>query len=82
MLSDNVGIFWPLFLAGSERLRDNRRMTDAAHAQHSENPRPSDRDRIVTTGPSRFPPARPEVLREMMSVSFGDPEKLLPDNNT
>jgi adenylate cyclase len=23
------GIFWPLFLAGSERLRDNRRMTDA-----------------------------------------------------
>ena len=28
------GIFWPLFLAGSERLRDNRRMTDAAHNQH------------------------------------------------
>jgi hypothetical protein len=23
------GIFWPLFLAGFERLRDNRRMTDA-----------------------------------------------------
>ena len=30
------GIFWPLFLAGSERLRDNRRITDAAHNQHSE----------------------------------------------
>jgi hypothetical protein len=27
------GIFWPLFLAGSE---PNRRMTDAAHNQHSE----------------------------------------------
>jgi hypothetical protein len=47
------GMFWPLFLAGSERLRDNRRMTDAAHNQHSETRRPSDRDRIVTTGPSR-----------------------------
>jgi hypothetical protein len=50
-------------LAGSERLRDNRRMMDAAHNQHSETRRPSDRDRIVTTGPSRFQPARPEVLR-------------------
>jgi hypothetical protein len=45
------------------RLRDNRRMTDAAHNQHSETHRPSDRDRIVTTGPNRFQPARPEVLR-------------------
>ena len=67
-------IFWPLFVAGSGRLRDNRRMTDAAHNQHSENQhsetrRPSDRDRIVTTGPSRFQPARPEVLPEMMPVS-------------
>jgi hypothetical protein len=44
-------------------------MTDAAHNQHSETRRPSDRDRIVTTGPSRFQPARPEVLPEMMSVS-------------
>ena len=50
-------------LAGSERLRDNRRMTDAPYTQHSESRRPSDRDRIVTTGPSRFQPARPEVLR-------------------
>jgi hypothetical protein len=57
--------FWP----GSERLRDNRRMTDAAHNQHSKTRRPSDCDRIVTTGPSRFQPARPEVLPEMMSVS-------------
>jgi hypothetical protein len=56
-------MFWPLFLAGSERLRDNRRMPDAAHNQHSETRRLSDRDRIVTTGPSRFQPARPEVLR-------------------
>jgi hypothetical protein len=51
------------FLAGSERLRNNRPMTDAAHNQHSETRRPSDRDRIVTTGSSRFQPARPEVLR-------------------
>ena len=36
-------------------------MTDAAN-QHSETRRPSDRDRIVTTGPSRFQPARPEVM--------------------
>jgi hypothetical protein len=50
-------------LAGSERFRDNRRMTDAAHDQHSETRRPSDRDRVVTTGPSRCLPARPEVLR-------------------
>ena len=57
------GIFWPLFLAGSERLRDNRRMTDAAHNQHSETRRTSDRDCIVTTGRSRFQPAPPEVLR-------------------
>ena len=56
-------IFWPLFLADSERLRDNRRMTEAAHNQHSETRRPSDRDRIVRTGPIRFQPARPEVLR-------------------
>jgi len=53
-------------LAGSERLSgkwDNRRMTDAAHNQHSETRRPSDHDRIVTTGPSRFQAAGPEVLR-------------------
>jgi hypothetical protein len=40
---------------GSERLMQ-------AHNQHSETRRPSDRDRIGTTGPSRFQPARPEVL--------------------
>ena len=40
-----------------------------AHNQHSETRRPSDRDRIVTTGPSRFQPAPPEVFAEMMSVS-------------
>ena len=57
------GMFWPLFLAGSERLGNNRRMTDAAHNQHSETRRPSDRDRIATTWHSRFRPARPEVLR-------------------
>jgi hypothetical protein len=32
-------------------------------SQHSETRCPSDRDRIVTTGLSRFQPARPEVLR-------------------
>ena len=32
------------------RLRDNRRMTDAAHNQHSETRRPSDRDRIDFSG--------------------------------
>ena len=57
--NDFSGYFGRSFLAGSERLRDNRRMTDAAHNQHSESRRPSDRDRIVTTGPSRFhPPPR------------------------
>src|SRR5215472_2649710 len=46
-----------------------------AHNQHSETRRPSDRDRIVTTGPSRFQPARPEVFAEMMSLSVaGIPE--------
>jgi hypothetical protein len=30
------GIFWPRFLAGYERLRDDRRIRDAAHNQHSE----------------------------------------------
>ena len=64
-LSDNdfSGYFGRSLWPGSERLRDNRRMMDAAHNQHSETRRPSDRDRIVTTGPSRFQPARPEVLR-------------------
>jgi hypothetical protein len=36
-------IFWDVLAAlfgGSERLRNNRRMTDAAHNQHSENPPP------------------------------------------
>jgi hypothetical protein len=54
-----------------------------AHNQHSETHRPSDRDRIVTTGPSRFQPARPEVLRcDDVGVGCGDPEKSLSDNRT
>jgi hypothetical protein len=32
-------------------------MTEAAHNQHSDTRRPSDRDRIVRTGPIRFQPA-------------------------
>jgi hypothetical protein len=67
------GIFWLLFLAGSAWLRDNRRMTDAAHHQHSETSRPSDRDRIVTTGPSRFQPARPEVFAGSRKIVVGQP---------
>ena len=54
------------FLVGSGRLKDNRRMRDAAHNQHSETRRPSDRDRIVNNRAQpfrRFQPARPEVLR-------------------
>jgi hypothetical protein len=50
----------------AERGKERRRGlggADAAHNQHSESRRPSDRDRIVTIGPSRFQPARPEVLR-------------------
>ena len=43
-------------------------MTDAAHNQHSENRRPSDRDRIVPTGPSSSPPVQ-KCCAEMMSVS-------------
>src|SRR6516162_11633489 len=34
---------------------------NAAHNQHSETRRPSHRDRIVTTGHSRFRPARPDT---------------------
>jgi hypothetical protein len=47
-------------------------MTDAAHNQHSETRRPSDRDRIVTTGPSRFQPVQ-KCCAEMMSVSVSVP---------
>src|SRR6516165_5804106 len=44
--------------------------------QHSETRRPSDRDRIVTTGPSRFQPARPEVLHwRLCRCRLRDPEK-------
>jgi hypothetical protein len=54
---------------------------DAAHNQHSETCRPSDHNRIVTTGPSRFQPARPKVLPwDDVGVGCGDPEKSLSDN--
>ena len=68
------GILWPLFLAGSERLRDNRRMTDAAHNQHSETRRPSDRDRIKP-GPAVFSPPVQKCCAEMMSVSVAGIQK-------
>jgi hypothetical protein len=71
------GIFWPLFLAGSERLRDNRRMTDAAHNQHSETRRLSDRDRIVTTGPAVSSPPVQKCCAEMMSVSVAGSLKIV-----
>ena len=48
-------------------------MTDAAHNQHSETRRPSDRDRIVTIGPS--PVSSPPVQKccaERMSVSVAE----------
>jgi len=52
--------------------RDNRRMTDAAHNQHSESHRPSDRDCIVTTGPSRFQPARSGLgVGEVLAAESG-----------
>jgi hypothetical protein len=45
-------------------LRDNRRMTDAAHNQHSGTRRPSDRDRIVTqVQPFPAHPSRSVALR-------------------
>ena len=50
-----------------EPLIDNRRMTDAAHNQHSETRRPSDRDRLVTTGPSRSPSSK--ISRRSTSVA-------------
>jgi hypothetical protein len=68
-------MFWPLFLASSERLRNNRRMTDAAHNQHSETRRPSDRYRIVTTGRSRSSPPVQKCCAEMMSVSVAGIQK-------
>src|SRR6516165_5893722 len=53
-------------------------MRDAAHNQHSETRRPSDRDRIVTTGPSRFAVSSPPVQKccaEMMAVSVAGIQK-------
>src|SRR6516162_3678122 len=44
-------------------------MTDAAHNQHSETRRPSDCDRIVTTGPAVSSPPVQKCCAEMMSVS-------------
>jgi len=56
-------------------------MMDAAHNQETR--RLSNRDRIITTGPSRFRPARPEVMRrDDVGVGCGDPEKSLSDNRT
>jgi hypothetical protein len=55
-------------------------MTDAAHNQHSETRRPSDRDRIVTTGPAVSSPPVQRCCAEMMFVvGCGDPEKSLSD---
>jgi hypothetical protein len=51
-------------------------MTDAAH-EHSETRRLSDRDRIVTTGPSRFQPAVQKCCAEMMSVSVSGSRKIV-----
>jgi hypothetical protein len=75
-------MFWPLFLAGSERLRNNRRMTDAAHNQHSETRRPSDRDRIEQPGPAVSSPPIQKCCAEMMSVSVPGSRKSLSDNNS
>ena len=47
-------------------------MTDAAQNQHSESHRPSDRDCIVTTGPSRFQPARSGLgVGEVLAAESG-----------
>ena len=54
----------PLFLASSERLRDNRRMTEAAHNQHSETRRPSD------PRPHRNNRAHPFPARPSRSVAL------------
>src|SRR6516164_3303845 len=57
------GIFWPLFLAGSERLRDNRRMTDAAHNPHSENPPERSRPHRNNRLPPASTAAGPALIR-------------------
>ena len=44
-------------------------MTDAAHNQHLETRRPSDRARIVTTGPSRLEPATSASSRRPASTT-------------
>ena len=49
-------MFWPLFLAGSERLRNNRRMTDAPHNQHGN---PPERSRPHRNNRAQPFPARP-----------------------
>jgi hypothetical protein len=50
-------------------------MTDAAHNQHSETRRPSDRDRIVTPGPAVSSPPVEKCCAEMMSVSVAGIQK-------
>src|SRR5215472_16626948 len=51
-------------------------MTDAAHNQHSETRRPSDRDRIVTTPADSNPPVQ-KYWAEMMSVSVRRSRKIV-----
>ena len=50
-------------------------MTDAAHNQHSETRRPSDRDRIGATGPAGSSPPVQKYCAEMMSVSVAEIQK-------
>jgi len=74
-------ILWPLILGSapapgaSPHWYSARSRTDAAHNQHSETRRPSDRDRIVTTGRSRSSPPVQKCCAEMMSVSVAGIQK-------
>src|SRR6516225_3378545 len=45
-------------------------MTHAAHNEHSETRRPGDRDRIVTTGPSRSSPPVQKCCPTIVSTFF------------
>ena len=71
-LAGQLGLFRDILaalLAGYELVKGQSPHDGWAHNQHSENRRLSNRDRIVTTRPSRFQPPAQKCCAEMMSVS-------------
>ena len=56
---------------------DAQSRNDAAHNEHSETRRQSDRDRIVTTGPAVSSPPIQKCCAEMMSLSVAGSRKIV-----